>query len=95
MWFPKKENMGKLQMATVEELQPFRDTWTAAERALLEAGPGLGPDYLEDNEMVIQKNANNKLRIGVFLNASLEATQCLAVLLPPLSPCPRSSSWSG
>lgn len=64
MWFPKKEKMGKLQMTTVEKLQPFR---AAAEGALLEAGPGLGPDYLEDNEMVIQKNANNKLRIGVFL----------------------------
>lgn len=91
MWFPKKEKMGKLQMTTVEKLQPFR---AAAEGALLEAGPGLGPDYLEDNEMVIQKNANNKLRIGFFFNTSLEATQCLAVLLPPLSPCPRSSSWS-
>lgn len=46
MWFPRKDMMGKLQMATVEKLQPLRDTWMAAEGALLQAGH----DYLQDNE---------------------------------------------
>ena len=98
MWFPRKDMMGKLQMATVEKLQPLRDTWMAAEGALLQAGH----DYLQDNEVVVQKNANNKFRIGLWgegffflFSTSLGATQCLAMLLPPLSPGPRNASWSG
>lgn len=96
MWFPRKDMMGKLQMATVEKLQPLRDTWMAAEGALVQAGH----DYLQDNEVVVQKNANNKFRIvggrAFFLfSTSLGATQCLAMLLPPLSPGPRNASWSG
>lgn len=67
----------------------------AAEGALLQAGH----DYLQDNEAVIQKNANNKFRTGLgagfLFSTSLGATQCLAMLLPPLSPGPRNSSWSG
>ena len=62
MWFPRKDMMGKLQMATVEKLQPLRDTWMAAEGALVQAGH----DYLQDNEVVVQKNANNKFRIGLW-----------------------------
>lgn len=34
----------------------------AAEGALLQAGH----DYLQDNEVVIQKNANNKFRTGLL-----------------------------
>lgn len=67
----------------------------AAEGALLQAGH----DYLQDNEAVIQKNTNNKFRTGLgrgfLFSTSLGATQCLAMLLPPLSPGPRNSSWSG
>ena len=60
--------MGNVQMiATVKKLESFRDTQKAAEGALLEAGPGLGPVCLGDNEMAVQRKANNKLKIGVFL----------------------------
>lgn len=70
---PKQDKMGKLQMASAEQLQPFGDTWIAKEGAR-EAGPGLGPGCLEGNEMVILKKANNKLRIGLLIF-------CLFVLL--------------
>lgn len=58
--------MGNLQTATVEKLQPFRDTQMAEERAFLEIGPGRGPICLQDNRKVIQSKCNKKLKTGTL-----------------------------
>ena len=60
-----QSKMGHLHVATVEELQPFRDTQMAAEGAL-ETDRGLSPICLGDKEKVIQRKANNKLMTGIF-----------------------------
>jgi hypothetical protein len=46
----------------VEELQPFKNTETVAERGLPEADPSLG-----GNKKVIQRKVNNKLKTEMFL----------------------------
>lgn len=60
MWVPRQNRMGHLLAG---KLQHFGD----GSRGSPETGPGLSPDCLGEEEKVIQRKANYKLKTGIFL----------------------------